>query len=556
MQFVYQRFRWRPSIATRNEMTRVKGVRRLAFLLPLLALAWQPVFGQYEFEVREYEPHILIADHYDANTFVGPLRSASKQGSAQSARFEVTYSGFTAQARAAFQYAVDIWAQHITSSVPIRINAQWRELGENVLGSAGPPVVLSYEGSWYPPALIHAIIGQYARDGQGNIFASTDINASFSSQMSWYYGTDGNAPPGTFDLVTVVLHEIGHGIGFYGSFRVDDGEEPRCQNEVVGHGCWGLTGGQGQRLPIIFDRFVEDQQGRQLINTQVYPNPSAILGQALRSRNVEFVGPSTDAVADGAAVSLYAPDNFEPASSIAHLDEQTYPAGDINSLMTPRLARAEAIHTPGPIFCAMLEDLGWDLGDGCFLLLSADLVAFDATRVIGVQGVVELGWTTGPDAELVEFAIERKLYDEEWVEVDRIPAISGQREYTYRIDDLMPGQYTFRVRFVRGDDTRGVSSETMVSIPMVDREFIVLGPYPNPASSSAVTTLQVRRSQVVAINVFDMMGRQVMQLHDGRIATNDRLVLDVRVGSLPSGVYMIHFSGEQFTESRSLVVVR
>jgi hypothetical protein len=155
-------------------MTRYDGVRRLAALLTVLAVgvSWQPLYGQYDFEVRAYEPHILIADHYDANTFVGPLRSASKREAAATARIEVTYSGFTPQAQAAFQYAVEIWEQHISSNVPIRINAQWRELGENVLGSAGPPVVLGYEGSWYPPALLHAVLGQYARDGQGNIIAA------------------------------------------------------------------------------------------------------------------------------------------------------------------------------------------------------------------------------------------------------------------------------------------------------------------------------------------------------------------------------------------------
>lgn len=540
-------------------MTRVKGVRRLAALLMILVgvSVVRPVHGQQEIQVREHQPHILMADHYDANTFVGPPPSASKRESVHSARIEVTYSGFTPQAQAAFQHAVDIWEQHIRSDVPIRINAEWRVLGENVLGSAGPPIVLGFDGSWYPPALLHTILGQYARDNQGNIYAEHDINASFSSEMSWYFGTDGNAPPGSFDLVTVVLHEIGHGIGFFDSFQVDDGEDPRCQTQIVGHGCWGLLSSQGQqRLPIIFDRFVQDQQGRQLINTQVYPNPSELLGQVLRSRQVEFVGPSTERVADGAVVSLYAPESFEPASSIAHLDEQTYPAGDINSLMTPRLARAEVIHTPGPIFCAMLDDLGWSLGDGCFLLLSADLTAFDATRVVGTQGVVRLGWTTGPEADLAEFVVERRLYDEEWVEVDRVPAIEGQREYTYSIDDLLPGQHTFRVRFVRTDDSQGLSTEIVISIPLIDREYLALGPYPSPATSLATTTLQVRRSQVVTIALYDMMGRRVMSVFDGLVSANERLVFDLPVGTLASGVYMLHYAGEQFNESRSLVVVR
>ena len=34
-------------------------------------------------------------------------------------------------------------------------------------------------------------------------------------------GTDGNTPLGKIDFVTVVLHEIGHGLGFTGSMDVD-----------------------------------------------------------------------------------------------------------------------------------------------------------------------------------------------------------------------------------------------------------------------------------------------------------------------------------------------
>ena len=41
------------------------------------------------------------------------------------ATFQVTYSGFTPQAQAAFQAALDIWATHIASAVPIKIQANW-----------------------------------------------------------------------------------------------------------------------------------------------------------------------------------------------------------------------------------------------------------------------------------------------------------------------------------------------------------------------------------------------------------------------------------------------
>ena len=52
------------------------------------------------------------------------------------ATFNVTYVGFPADAKTAFQRAVDIWAAILDSPVPIKVTAYWQELETNVLGSA------------------------------------------------------------------------------------------------------------------------------------------------------------------------------------------------------------------------------------------------------------------------------------------------------------------------------------------------------------------------------------------------------------------------------------
>jgi hypothetical protein len=56
---------------------------------------------------------------------------------------------------------------------------------------------------------------------------------------------------------------------------------------------------------------------------------------------------------------LYAPAEFDDGSSIAHLDESTYGAGTINSLMTPALGMNERILDPGPISSNILNEMGW-----------------------------------------------------------------------------------------------------------------------------------------------------------------------------------------------------
>jgi hypothetical protein len=254
----------------------------------------------------------------------------------------VTYTGFTPQAQAAFQYAVNIWASQISSTVPIHIDAEFAPLGSNVLGSAGPWLVRGIPGlaanTWYPVGLANKLTGV------DHLPENSDIDASFSSTFSWYYGTDGQAPPGTYDFVSVVLHELGHGLGFVGSMSYSGGI--------------GTRGFQGS--PIIFDYFTENGAGQSLLTA--FASPSAALGSQLTSNNLFFDGPRTRLANGGNPARIYAPATWSDGSSYSHLNEQTYPAGNPNSLMTPQIASSEAIHDPGPICRGMLEDTGWTVG--------------------------------------------------------------------------------------------------------------------------------------------------------------------------------------------------
>ena len=56
---------------------------------------------------------------------------------------------------------------------------------------------------------------------------------------------------------------------------------------------------------------------------------------------------------------LFAPNPFQQGSSVAHLDDATYPPGSLNSLMTPRLSRGETNYNPGPVALGMMADMGW-----------------------------------------------------------------------------------------------------------------------------------------------------------------------------------------------------
>ncbi|MBI3986049.1 MAG: VCBS repeat-containing protein [Lentisphaerae bacterium] len=270
-------------------------------------------------------------------------------------RYGDVAGAWTAEAQAAISYAIAIWAGAITSSVPIKVNACWSSLGSGVLGHAGADsyhIAFSgapYSTTWYPSALANALSrtdlndGDLYDDDEDGLDADADIDMAFNSTFaSWYYGTDGNPGMSKWDLVSVVLHEVCHGLGFSGSMTVSGGL-----------GRWG----GGSAYPFIYDQFAQNGSGSSLLDTTLFPNPSLALREQLLSDNIFFSGAYANAGNGGTPAKLYCPTSWESGSSYSHLDDIFN--GTLNALMTPSLANGEAAHQAGPVGMGILYDLGW-----------------------------------------------------------------------------------------------------------------------------------------------------------------------------------------------------
>jgi hypothetical protein len=300
----------------------------------------KPVICYYSNENRP--DHVEVSDHFKK-------WRQNATGRTKTAVFEVEYINFPPDnlAKTAFQYAIKIWESELTSTTPIRIRAEWMSLENGVLGQAiWGRAYANFGGeqhmnTFYPVALAEKIARK-----ELNEVGEPDIVASFSSNTSWYYGTDGNTPSGKMDLVTIVLHEIAHGLGFSDTYDVEEGE-----------GSVGLPSGQVS-VPFIFDLFVENDSKENLF--QDFISPSTELGAQLQNTNLFFNSPLSAVALGGIRPKLFAPSTFDGGSSISHLDEATFNApGDANRLMTPHIAFAESIHDPGSVLIAMLSDIGW-----------------------------------------------------------------------------------------------------------------------------------------------------------------------------------------------------
>lgn len=195
----------------------------------------------------------------------------------------------------AFQYAASLWGANLTSAVEIRVLATFEALTctatSAVLGSAGPRFVESdfagapVAGTWYHIALANKLAGAdlvtAADDPAGG---GAEIRARFNSRLGlfadclpgspFYLGLDGNHGSAV-DLVTVLLHEFGHGLGF----------------STVTNGTTGaLLAGQ----PSIYDHFAYD-------NTQglswVQMTDAQRAASAVNARQLVWTGANVTAAA-------------------------------------------------------------------------------------------------------------------------------------------------------------------------------------------------------------------------------------------------------------------
>lgn len=142
------------------------------------------------------------------------------------------------QRKIVYQFAADMWGSILTTDVDVRVGASFQPLActatQAVLGSAGPWWIwwdnsFPVPGAWYHQALANQIAGENLNVTSGNpdYVAPDDveIGSRFNSNLGntgcltgsgWYYGLDGNTPAGKISFLDVVMHEIGHGLGFSG----------------------------------------------------------------------------------------------------------------------------------------------------------------------------------------------------------------------------------------------------------------------------------------------------------------------------------------------------
>ena len=251
--------------------------------------------------------------------------------------FLVNFNTVPASAREAVQAAVDTWAANFASTVPVSVNVTWSKASsEGILAAASSKNnYANFTGApdktlYYASALANALAGKDLDP------ANPEIEITITSDAPWYLGIDGKCPPKSYDLRSVILHEMAHGLGFISGSYYDD------------------LSGLGRIIqPTPFDAYAQLPDGRRLADM---PNSSPETGKALTS-TLLWSGENGMKANNGVKPLLYTPSIYEPGSSVSHLDEKTFSQSGENATMTPNLDSGEVFHLPGSLLLAMFEDM-------------------------------------------------------------------------------------------------------------------------------------------------------------------------------------------------------
>ena len=244
----------------------------------------------------------------------------------------------------AFEYAATIWEGLLTSSVEIRVDAAMDPLGSGILGQAGPTTVhrnftnTPAANTWYVQALANKL-AEMDLDP-----LTSDMSATFSSDFTFYFGLDGNPPSSQYDFVSVVLHELAHGLGFLSLVDLSTGAKFSGMDDAYSRHLE-----QHDSIPADYPTMTDSQRVM-----------ASVSGSNLHFTGPEVVSSSGILTAGKDSVSghveMYAPGTPLFGSSVSHFNKVMKP----DQLMEHSISSGEAIHTVG-IAGKVLADLGWDV---------------------------------------------------------------------------------------------------------------------------------------------------------------------------------------------------
>ncbi len=247
---------------------------------------------------------------------------------------ETGQANWTAEQMTDVAASTGAWSGGITNVAgrQIEVDLFWNELnvyGTSVLGGSGSYRIADGTTIWN--------LGEYVwkeEDNPGSSPFDTIIQYDITAAgVSWNFGAD--APgAGEIDFRSVVTHELGHSLGWDSSFDHDD---------------WGWFSTSYGGLTA-WDKNLVDSAGN-----RAESGSAGTPGNFNQTDSPIFFDGANAVILYGGDVPIYAPDPYQPGSSLSHVDE-----GWLGGLlMSPSIGTMQMNRDVSDLEWAMMTDMGW-----------------------------------------------------------------------------------------------------------------------------------------------------------------------------------------------------
>ncbi len=497
-----------------------------------------------------------------------------------------------------FQHAANIWGAALPSNIEIKVNAQFNALTcsatSGVLGSAGPVTLFRdfsgapLTGHWYHVALANKLANSDLNT------TSYEINATFNSSVGgatcltvgWYYGLDGNEG-GQIELLPVVLHELGHGLGFSTTTS-------------------GSTGAWNSSYPSVFDHYLYDPvtglhwDSASMSNSQ--RAASAIGCTKLAWDGSQAMGHTDEFLGDKPVLTISAPagiandyavgvatfgaplDNTGVTGQVVLVSDNfgnpTNGCETITNNLSGKIAFIDRGTCTFPIKVKAAQNAGAigvivaDTVAGC---PAAGMGGADATitipsvRITLADGnLIRAQLVNGVTATLINDPVKRAGTDA----ANRIfmysPSTFASGSSVSHFDTSLEPSVLMEPAITGGissdiDLTRGAFADIgwftgALDVPQGPRVAVLEPSAPNPMVSTATIAWTLSRDEAVDLRVYDIIGREVARLADGPMTQGRHSLTwdgtDMGGRRVPPGVYHYRLRTPSLNEKRTLTIVR
>ncbi|MYI84255.1 MAG: T9SS type A sorting domain-containing protein, partial [Rhodothermaceae bacterium] len=183
--------------------------------------------------------------------------------------------------------------------------------------------------------------------------------------------------------------------------------------------------------------------------------------------------------------------------------------------------------------------------------LGSDLVAVSELKAVPGERSIQLTWSITPSSSKITFFVEDTRPQPTTIGQVQVDS-EAQTNFTYTVEDLDPGRYSFQIRQVSANGAYRITGP--VTVELYAEGLVTYKVYPNPFSTEAVLQFTSGTYGSIDIALYDLLGRRIQTLFSGTPPLHQSTRIKIKSDGLSAGTYIVRSRIEDRPASSQRIV--